>query len=546
MHRSAGAEVLEYVYAALSQPRAIRVATLLPGEKSDLLQVTLREHDLESENFHYEAVSYCWGGVNRDFQVQSDGRAILVTENLIAALLRFRHPTNHRVLWIDTICINQNAIDERNCQVKLMGDVYQKAARVLVWLGEEAATTELAYNCMRAYFDFEVPNIWRQFESESRKIRGSAAWDENYKTHPKLQYSPPEIAAFQKLLDRPWFSRAWTFQEGRLSRESLLVTGSYEIQGSSISKIEDGIRALCDEVGFCLFGEDFLYRVTFLYFLFNPDFVMSLIPRLDFWEALRFLLIVRRGAETSDPRDIVYSLIGIASLTSALQIEPEYRTSWQKLYTSLTRQFICKSGHLEQLVAATPRSASLSNLPTWVPDWMQPAPSRISTPELHHLPRKYHASGSSRVSISHNHDPSKLQLRGLRCDEVARIGLSKLEINDFLTHNFLWSSNILFVDKMTSFMTSGDLLGFGPHHLEVGDHVFVLLGGEVPYLLRETEAETEYTFVGECYIHGLMSGEALLEARKMADPLCDLEDTAWLKRLHEEEIPFPTMDVVII
>jgi hypothetical protein len=121
------------------------------------------------------------------------------------------------------------------------------------------------------------------------------------------------------------------------------------------------------------------------------------------------------------------------------------------------------------------------------------------------------------------------------------------EIDNFLSHNHLWSEKILFDDSMkdfSCFMTAEGLLGFGPQHVEVGDSIFVFLGGEVPHLLRKAENEIEYSFVGECYVQGLMKGEGFLKARKIADPSYDLSDTAWLERLHEE-IPFPMADLVI-
>jgi hypothetical protein len=40
------------------------------------------------------------------------------------------------------------------------------------------------------------------------------------------------------------------------------------------------------------------------------------------------------------------------------------------------------------------------------------------------------------------------------------------------------------------------------------DIVCVLLGCDMPVILRK-EAENEYTFVGECYAHGIMNGEAM-------------------------------------
>jgi len=42
-----------------------------------------------------------------------------------------------RRVWIDAICINQDNLDERSQQVSLMTDIYSKARRVIIWLGED-------------------------------------------------------------------------------------------------------------------------------------------------------------------------------------------------------------------------------------------------------------------------------------------------------------------------------------------------------------------------------------------------------------------------
>ena len=38
--------------------------------------------------------------------------------------------------------------------------------------------------------------------------------------------------------------------------------------------------------------------------------------------------------------------------------------------------------------------------------------------------------------------------------------------------------------------------------------IVVLLGGKTPYILRK-DGKAHYRFIGECFVHGLMSGEAL-------------------------------------
>jgi hypothetical protein len=48
-----------------------------------------------------------------------------------------------------------------------------------------------------------------------------------------------------------------------------------------------------------------------------------------------------------------------------------------------------------------------------------------------------------------------------------------------------------------------------PNITEVGDYIVVFAGGNVPYLLRLTK--DYYRFVGPCYVHGIMIGEAFPE-----------------------------------
>ena len=60
-------------------------------------------------------------------------------------------------------------------------------------------------------------------------------------------------------------------------------------------------------------------------------------------------------------------------------------------------------------------------------------------------------------------------------------------------------------------------LGIGLKSLRKEDWICVLLGGDLPYILRpQTEGRTEdaasavnWTFISECYVHGLMDGEAM-------------------------------------
>lgn len=51
-------------------------------------------------------------------------------------------------------------------------------------------------------------------------------------------------------------------------------------------------------------------------------------------------------------------------------------------------------------------------------------------------------------------------------------------------------------------------LGLGPRSLRIGDEVWVVAGVNIPMVLRR-EREGEWSLVGECYVHGIMDGEAV-------------------------------------
>lgn len=66
-----------------------------------------------------------------------------------------------------------------------------------------------------------------------------------------------------------------------------------------------------------------------------------------------------------------------------------------------------------------------------------------------------------------------------------------------------------FLRKRVAFKTDNGLIGIGPDYVAVGDQVWDLLGGSVPFILRKGAdvSENEFKLMGECYVHGIMNGE---------------------------------------
>lgn len=107
-------------YSPLKHPKSVRLLLLHPGEFSQLIACTIKEADLESRST-YTALSYVWGDPALTVPALCNGCHVPVTRNLNAALRRMRHRTAIVSCWVDTLCINQSDIDERNSQVTLIG-----------------------------------------------------------------------------------------------------------------------------------------------------------------------------------------------------------------------------------------------------------------------------------------------------------------------------------------------------------------------------------------------------------------------------------------
>ncbi|CZR39281.1 uncharacterized protein FPRO_05527 [Fusarium proliferatum ET1] len=96
----------------------------------------------------YDAMSYTWGDQSDPEYIdlrhprpighdkscicnkESSG-SLAIGRNLASALRKIRHQSNNQILWADSICINQQDLDERAAQVLRMRDIYKYAQRVI-------------------------------------------------------------------------------------------------------------------------------------------------------------------------------------------------------------------------------------------------------------------------------------------------------------------------------------------------------------------------------------------------------------------------------
>lgn len=132
----------DYHHQPLGSADSFRVFDLLPAKsKDDPVVIRIREVMLPLIEGDYEALSYVWGAAPGHKIIFCDDLGhgcIEVTQNCFLALIHLRLPSGVRTLWVDSICIDQrqNAVSdqERKHQIQRMGDIYQSAHRVIIWL----------------------------------------------------------------------------------------------------------------------------------------------------------------------------------------------------------------------------------------------------------------------------------------------------------------------------------------------------------------------------------------------------------------------------
>ncbi len=213
------------LYSPLDSERhEARLVTIFPGLSNDPISCTLSviSNDDPPE---YDALSYVWGTLEVVSPIFVDAFEIPVTQNLSIALRHLRYQDRPRTMWIDALCINQQDAQERIEQVQLMGDIYAKAERVLVWLGLRTQDLDKAMDLIN-----ELASAQHIATLPKPRSLGTA-----------VHYDQPEdddikkLDPLQKYVDSAWFRRTWVLQEVSLARKAILCCGDRHIEWDDIT-----------------------------------------------------------------------------------------------------------------------------------------------------------------------------------------------------------------------------------------------------------------------------------------------------------------------
>jgi hypothetical protein len=333
----------------------IRLLQLLPGSGGAPLTCNLVHVFLEDKPA-YEALSYCWGDMAYSIPIQCGADCLTITPNLQAALLSLRRKNEIRIIWVDALCINQNDHAERSRQVRIMKNIYQAARTTLVWLGSDDEDTRKGLQLVPY-----LHQVFVQAFNGMPHVVGRQSHILKHHSVTELKKQRPLFELFQNIEQRPYFSRVWIIQELAVSWKNVdIICGP-----DKISWVEYLAAAFTFS---CLRLSNSNPRSPLGSFMQLAETATSLaIPE---YPRLVTLLDKYRGFESTDPRDKVYALLGLAEPKdiSSLAVEVNYQLDVEDIFTRLAVSYLQKDDNFD-ILSYVHRGSNLKGLPTWVPDW---------------------------------------------------------------------------------------------------------------------------------------------------------------------------------
>lgn len=397
------------VYTDLPAGRYIRLFRIEPGQLDAAITTALELTDIHHGTTDYEAVSYTWDGQVPSCSIQCDGQKILVTANIKEAISALRLVDQPRRLWIDQVCINQEDIDEKSAQVSMMGEIFSKAQKVLVWLGSSSPSSSSAIEFLRNIA------LWDRNKRTSLYKRRQIA-DTGMPALPALpRADQPEFQAVQALLRRPWFLRKWTFQE------YVLASSSSEIICGQDTISTDDLYHACS--GMVEFGystklglEEFrAYQMSHQTAFMRHELAKNSAHR---WQ-LRYILEFYPGLRCADDRDQIFAVLSLCKQHVTEQIAADYTMNLTEVYSRAAKAII----ETEQSLGVLSRpQEQATDLPSWIPNWRE----RLQVYGFQFALRSpagfrhYKACCNTTATVSTSESPSQLSVRGYRLYQITR------------------------------------------------------------------------------------------------------------------------------
>ncbi|CZR64469.1 uncharacterized protein PAC_14367 [Phialocephala subalpina] len=436
-----------------------------------------------------------------------------------------------------------------------MKDIYSLTKRVVVWLGEDNGQAAEAIAIIKktanyCAFEMKIPlrkigaelfNL--EIERKTRLSEGRVGKDKirGFEERTPLNESktPSPWNAVAWFYNREWFKRVWIVQEVAFS-PAVMCIGSVEVDFRSV--------AIASE---WLLRKDYCYTTAMLYALHEARSIFFTGLHLN--SPIATLIESASGAKATDPRDKVFGLLGLAS--NRTRTNPFMRSDYTKplcqVYIDTLRHIIevnedrgtlsdvfPTSRHIKPWLAGRGRTQvveqqsiksgvlSLKGVMIGTLKWTDDALLDDANMDYLTIQKLWNRTCEA-LEVLYPVDALKTKFA-----QTITAG----QTPDFFGSPRLFDANdldnyIAVVDDLAAakkgevalagnfarltllhafFTTVEGHLGLtGSQCVRMGDIICAFFGHMMPYILRPVGEQ--YRFLGPCYLHGFMYGEAVKE-----------------------------------
>lgn len=300
-----------------------------------------------------------------------------------------------------------------------MGMIFWQAQEVHVWLGDTTPSD---------IFGLQHAPRFAAAQAEHKRRDGKRHVFQ-FIPDDFIAYNLPEwqnisaYSSFMSLGDRRVFSRGWVVQEIALARNLTFHCGNFSLSS------DDFFSAVqcCGELGNFTVNDSRaqLWRIIIIRLATVQQENIDLIDLLQLTETFG----------TQDPRDKIYALLGIAQDSEALDIKPDYGTSWIDVYKDVVLRIVETYGVLDVLGAPKEEQVNYKLrikrpeirteiLPSWVPDWRFHHEIITNLGGLMGPNPGYHATRNSKAqAMINDYNKDLLGLSGYCVDRIAECGI---------------------------------------------------------------------------------------------------------------------------
>lgn len=388
----------------------------------------------------YQAISYYWGT-----NLEKGERIILGTKqvgSMVTAYKQFRVTSTvfnvlwqrssifaSRLIWIDSLCINQADSTEKGRQVQLMSNIFKTASRVFVCLGD---SPDARFGISLLHELVFMNNL----VSKTTLAKHILAYSNRVDKGDELLKS--RLTGLLDLLHHPWFGRIWIIQEVVVAKSLTVLYSNYVLvwdylilfmeifEDSEMSQIKSQFDSS---------GQDFISTPP-------PSGPRNARPLSDFQKMFRRgqraplneLLRVFSAFRSTCPRDKIFALLGFAKPGPGILELIDYDKELSDTLYDVAKYLYFHEGSLLDVLhyAGIGWDGIEVDHPSWVPDWtISREPTTIAHVASDMIDERiqYRCGTQVEPHISLLTESRLLTLRGQKLEKIKYISITP---DDFL------------------------------------------------------------------------------------------------------------------